>query len=70
MLTYTDLETGSVIEWDLSQTTIPKINGETVDLDPELTYDSPFVQGSREEAKVRIMGLDGEELIINFSYED
>lgn len=70
VLTYTDLETGSVIEWDLSQTTIPKINGETVDLDPELTYDSPFVQGSREEAKVRIMGLDGEELIINFSYED
>ncbi len=63
---YTDLETGVEIAWDQSQSRIARVAGKEVDLDPPLTYDSPYVHGDRQEAVVTITGLDGEHLLLDF----
>ena len=67
VLTYQSLS-GDQLTFYADQSRLPEINGRTVDLEPKLVYDSPFVQSEWDSGLVTIQCGD-ETSILNFNEE-
>ena len=49
---------------------LPEINGKHVDVRPEKIYDSPYIKGYYNSPFVKITGINGESIILDFDYSE
>jgi len=67
VLTY-QCENGATLQITASSSATPRLNGRAIDLNPALTYDSPYLQGTQGQDTISLQVPGMTSLVLDFSH--